>query len=221
MSIRGGIRVRSRQDGFTLVELLVAITLLALLSVTLLGGMRFGTQIWRASEEVTHDENRIRSVQLELTDMIERIYPEYVAPSATATYVDFDGGPHEMALLMPDETRVGSLNRVSIGVVTANDQKDLVSSSTPELSSDANTRTVILVPDIDALDFSYFGKSAGQNQPNWQSEWHQRSKLPDLIRIRIGIRRGRIWPDLVVAPRTAADVSCGYDPLTKFCRGRS
>ena len=40
-----------RSGGFTLVELLVATTLLALLSVVLFGGLRFGARAWDAGGE--------------------------------------------------------------------------------------------------------------------------------------------------------------------------
>ena len=44
-----------REDGFTLLELLVVITLLAFLSVALLVGMRSTTDIWRKSRDKNVD----------------------------------------------------------------------------------------------------------------------------------------------------------------------
>ena len=40
-------RSKSSQFGFTLIELLIALTLFGLLSVALLGGLRFGTRVWK------------------------------------------------------------------------------------------------------------------------------------------------------------------------------
>ncbi|MDH3594369.1 MAG: prepilin-type N-terminal cleavage/methylation domain-containing protein, partial [Rhodospirillales bacterium] len=42
---------RPRSGGFTLVELLVALTLLGLIFVALFGGLRFGTRTWETGNQ--------------------------------------------------------------------------------------------------------------------------------------------------------------------------
>lgn len=46
--------------------------------------------------------------------------------------------------------------------------------------------------------------------------------LPELVRVRLYFAegKGRLWPELFIATRIAADVACAYDSLTKRCRGR-
>ncbi len=48
-----------RQAGFTLVELLVAMTLLAFLSITLFGGLRFGARSWEAVVDSSAERDHI------------------------------------------------------------------------------------------------------------------------------------------------------------------
>ena len=83
------------------------------------------------------------------------------------------------------------------------------------------TRTP-LVSDIDGAEFSYFGEAAAGRGAQWQDSWTQRGDMPGLVRIRVAFRSGdtRLWPELLIAPHIAADVSCTYDPITKRCRGR-
>ena len=60
----GGAMNRSDTDtGFTLVELLVATTLLALLSVVLFGGLRFGARAWESGSASIERTGEVQAVQ--------------------------------------------------------------------------------------------------------------------------------------------------------------
>src|SRR5690348_9183538 len=51
------------QRGFTLVELLVALSLMALISIALFGGMRFGMRAWETGTQRIDQATRIELVQ--------------------------------------------------------------------------------------------------------------------------------------------------------------
>jgi len=75
---------RGRFDsGFTLVELLVSLTLLGMLSLVLLGGLHFGRSVWEASETKTAAVDRIRAFQTVFKSELERAYPELGEVNAT------------------------------------------------------------------------------------------------------------------------------------------
>jgi general secretion pathway protein J len=105
------------------------------------------------------------------------------------------------------------------------DRTDLVMSSNPELANPQDssmTAKTLLIADIDRAEFSYFGEAATERNAKWHDSWTQRSDMPRLVRIRVAFHSGdaRRWPELLIAPRIAADVSCIYDPITMRCRGR-
>ena len=62
-----------RQAGFTLVELLVAMTLLAFLSVSLFGGLRFGARSWEAVVDSSAERDDIASTQTFLRDRLAQL----------------------------------------------------------------------------------------------------------------------------------------------------
>jgi len=102
---------------------------------------------------------------------------------------------------------------------------NLIMSATPELArpnDNTLTRRTVLVPDIETAEFSYFGAEVSNRVLQWQDSWIERIDPPSLVRIRIAFRAAdaQPWPDLVIAPRITADVSCVYDPGTRRCRGR-
>ena len=62
-----------RQAGFTLVELLVAMTLLAFLSLTLFGGLRFGARSWEVVVDSSAERDRIATTQTFLRDRLGQL----------------------------------------------------------------------------------------------------------------------------------------------------
>jgi general secretion pathway protein J len=215
------IRNATKTDyGFTLLEVLVTMTLLAMLSVALLGGIKYGTQIWKKSEAAATDDNHARSVQADLAYSLERIYPAFVATLHTG-FVDFDGRADRIGFLTPDRALPGSLDRVVIAA-DPDDATQLVSASRLELAPDAQSQTRILLHGLKSLEFFYYGPADASTPPTWHSEWQNKPRLPLLIRMHVKLAdpEARPWPDLTVAPRVMADVNCVYDPLTKYCQGR-
>lgn len=212
--------VRHNEHGFTLVELLIAVSLLAMLSLVLFSGMHLGTQIWRRSEETTTEANRIRSVRISLSDLLDRIYPEFVSPSPTSGYVKFDGNEHRLAFLAPDPFRPGALEYVSLLLSFMNGRSVFVQSSRPELGPSAMSKVTVLLSHTRSLEFAYYGPDSTSGAPYWHSTWRQRSRLPQIVRVRLLMDDKGYWPDLSVAPRIAADTSCTFSTITHYCAGR-
>jgi general secretion pathway protein J len=225
-STAGGLGA-ANEAGFTLVELLVALALFSLLSTLLFDNVRFGLQAWQhGSAHTEYFEHNMISQDL-LRRMIGNIYPMLVTDGETQPRIDFDGSQEAISFLgsAPMVAGGGGRFRLSFLVERQESRTDLIMSARPELAnpqdSSMTIRTVLL-SDIDRAEFSYFGDAAAERSEKWQPSWTRRSDIPRLIRIRVAFRSGdaRLWPELLIAPRIAADVSCVYDSMTKRCRGR-
>jgi general secretion pathway protein J len=204
--------------GFTLLEVLVTTTLLAMLSVALLGGIEYGTKIWKKAQAAAMDDSHAHSVQADLAYSLEHIYPAFVATLQTG-FVDFDGRADRISFLTPDRDIPGSLARVVIAA-DPDDPSQLIAASRLELAPDAQSTKRILVRDLKSLEFSYYGPADSSSPTAWHSDWQNKPRLPLLIRMHVTLWNARPWPDLTVSPRVMADVNCVYDPLTKYCQGR-
>ena len=79
MSLQG----RLRQQGFTLLELLIALTLLGLILVLLFGGLRLGVRSWDASQQQIDTLNSLRSLESFLRREMSVAQPPFWA-SATS-----------------------------------------------------------------------------------------------------------------------------------------
>lgn len=212
---------RHNQAGFTLVEVLVAITLLSLLSIALTAGLRLGIDAWTRGSAHSDELGRTLAIQGLLRELLEQAYPYFVSVDPTHGYIDFDGSGSSLVLLAltPASIGVTGRSRFKLSVNKRQEFADLIVSSQPELAVADATSSIpqkTLLAGAAAIEFRYFGGGG------WNDRWTAQPALPQLIGIHVDFPRGdaRVWPDLVVAPRITADVGCVYDPLTKLCRGR-
>jgi general secretion pathway protein J len=211
------------QDGFTLLEVLVGMTLLAFLSVALFQAFDIGAKSWAKAEGATSGADQIMAGEKLLADALDRSYPLVIQADATRLDIAFDGHPNELEFLAPDDSRPGMLLQMRLAVEQRKGRKALVLFTKPELdrSSGSGWKRLLLLSDISELQLAYFGAS-GEQSPNWHSDWSNAPVLPRLVRVRIGFPDPShpAWPELIVAPHISADVSCNFDLLLKGCAGQ-
>ena len=206
----------NHEAGFTLVELLVSVTVMAMLALLLFGGLHFGTRVWEKATTAETVGNKIFSAQQSVSRAIRDIYPFFVLASPSDRHVQFDGESSQMTFFAPDQR--GGLDVVTL----ARDPNGLlVINARPELATNIQATVThnVLLGGVTAFAVSYFGAMHKDDTPQWYGSWHNARTLPDLIRVRATLK-GAVWPDLVVAPHVTADQSCVYDQLTKYCTGR-
>jgi len=211
------------QAGFTLVELLVSLTLLGMLSLVLLGGLHFGRSVWQASETKTAAVDRVRAFQAALASELERAYPEIGEANATeGSKVKFDGARDRVTFLTPSPDNSGMLVQTTVRPEGFGDRVYLVEARRPELARAGREAVVEShLPAIASVRLSYFGSIKDNEAPDWHESWSNQGKFPDLVRVRVTFADRRFgWPDLIVRPRVQADVTCTFDPLARACSGR-
>lgn len=221
------IRGAKENSGFTLVELLIALTLLAMLSLLLFGGLRFGTRSWQRSEADVSATDQIGIAQSFLRRALEAAYPARLLPDTAQAKIDFEGTSQGIRFLTPAPAAlsVGGMGRFTLIADRRENEKVLSMISRFELArenSSSSAMDVRLLGGFDNAEFEYFGSDRPADPPTWRNSWTDHATLPELVRIRIKFSDGdrRSWPDLVVAPRLTVDANCLYDPVIRRCRGR-
>ena len=215
------------QAGFTLVELLVAITLFSLLSVLLVNALRFGTKAWERGNQHSTRLDETAHAQALLRRLLTDAYPSFVVVPASPCYVDFEGSATSLTFLAdgPMSLDYGGRLRFTLSTQQRKEETDLVLSTNPELpyreTPDLSARRIVLA-NIGPATFAYFGQKRGDKAARWYDDWQREAALPDMLRIKVAFNPGDAgaWPELVIRPRIEADVSCVYDTLAKRCRGR-
>lgn len=215
----------THEAGFTLLEMMVSLTLLSLLSLLLFGGLRLGARAWDHSEARGAGMDELRVVQQLLRSEIEQAYPFYVNADPVHPTIDFSGGPSEIDFLAPTQQALSSPGRSRIVFAAQRDGSQVVLAmrARPELAAgNAAGWSEPLLRNLASVRFSYFGADDPRGTPTWRASWSNAKTLPRLVRVDVQFARGdgRVWPELVVAPRIETDAGCVYDYNTQHCSGR-
>ena len=204
---------RRGQHGFTLLELLVAITLLGLLMAALLGGLRLGARVWETGEARLDASARVQVVQEFLRQRLAAALPLEVVMLAE------DGRPGFAFRGMPDEVRfAGALpDHLGAGVYLlqltlaaggdGGERRDLVLRWQPldpagERPDPPEPEERVLLAGVEGLELAYFGALDPRAAPAWWPEWTEQDVFPGLLRVELRFPPGdlRRWPELVVHP---------------------
>jgi general secretion pathway protein J len=203
-----------REAGFTLIELLVAIALIGLLSVVLFGGLRFGV---RATERTTAAADHSSQLALAfgvLQSQLGNAQPFPASPEPQNHQIIFDGLPTQLEAITtaPSFLAAGGFFRLRLAAIGDSGQVRLVSEwgNPPrrgQNTSEATLQPSILLEHMRAIRFAYFGKTDPEDPDDWHDEWQTVTTLPKMIRLRVQFSDGWQAPDLIVAPRLAAEPS--------------
>jgi general secretion pathway protein J len=220
--------------GFTLLELLIGMTLLGFILALLFGGFRLAANSWDAVEtrvERTNDQQLARALvrrllaqmqPLRLKKVVNQRYPiafvgerEVLRAVAPLTGQAGAGGLRFIELsreggelTQTGKTGSGPLRLVLRHAPLRYDAEDFAAGL-------GEAKSNLVLDGLDSVEFSYFGPEKIGEPPRWQDTWTNPEQLPQLVRLRLG-SRDTGWAELVVAP-VASAAGCLWDNFYKRC----
>lgn len=175
-----------REKGFTLLELLISMTLFLLIIVILGGALRLGFRSISACEK--------------RMDVLERFRTSYgivmtqLQCSAPLTYDDEDGA--KKFYLKGDATTLQFATNQSIwggekGCVVVSyrletgNEGQLILYAKERSVDKEEVQEIKLFDDLKTLSFSYFGREAMEEDGKWTEEWSDNTKYPEQIKVNL------------------------------------
>ncbi len=198
----------ARSAGFTLLELLVAVTLFALLSVALFGGLRFGMRATQAGTARLDRSAEIAAASGFLRNEIADAQALDKTTGDGGKVVAFagDGGSVEFVASPPAPLAAGGWHVLRLALEHGPGGGRLVLTGRLVRSDGGEAGAAlrsVLLDRVSSVDFAYFGALAEGDAPAWHDRWQDAAVLPALMRLRIGFADGRQAPALLIALRAA------------------
>lgn len=188
-------------NGFTLLELLVAVTVLALLSAVLGGGVRFGLAAWQAGERRADRIETPAAVHALLRRQIESAYP--LTRRRGEPVVTFEGTRDRLRFITTLPARLGVPGLADVTLYREGGTLRLAWQPLGE--REAAARSATLMDGVEGIAIAYYGGPARTASPDWRDDWTEAGFLPALVRVTLRLSGGRPWPDLVAAPAVTVD----------------
>ena len=197
--------------GFTLVELLVGLSLMSLISLLLFGGFRFGLRAWEVGDDRIAAANEIAMAQHLLRRQLAEAQPVTIGarPELAPTLFQGDDAGVTFVGPLPAHRGVGGFYIFSLATREERGGRQLLlrwRRYRPDTvaGSDFDPKDEsVLLNGIGSIAIEYFGQPTAAASARWLQRWDGTLGLPQLLRLRVAFPPGdvRRWPVFVVSPR--------------------
>lgn len=221
---------RRAQAGFTLIELVLAVTLLAGMLAMAWGGLGYALRAWEAGDANGHRAADLRLSENFLRRELSEMFPMRWKDPMTLKFA-FDGQKQSMrfASVRPPGISAPGLSLVSLELIpgaAGRRTKDLVMRRAPpddeakDFAPLERADGTVLVPEVEAVEFGYFGAENDLNEPRWTDTWPYPGRMPLLVRLRVVTADGDRLPEIVARPMLGEEAGCLENAFQRVCRPR-
>jgi general secretion pathway protein J len=212
-----------RQRGFTLIEILVALALMAMIATILITSLQIGGHTWQRVMRAASSTEDIAQAQEFLRARLSTLYPDDYAAASIAKpgFLVSNGESLEFSGAAPESSADGTL-RYQIAVSGASgtlevrsrvDRNDGSGNSSLAFTSER------LLSHVASMSVHFWLKS-DETPGRWVDHWTDTRQVPRLIRVDVGFapEDNRRWPPLYVEPHIDTPANCVFDVVSRRCR---
>ncbi|PCJ40023.1 MAG: hypothetical protein COA71_12710 [SAR86 cluster bacterium] len=192
-------------SGMTLVEVLIALSLLSLLLSMLYGALYNMTQVSQAAAERNSRSEEIDSALRFIFNQLSQIVP-LSERTEDGLFIFFEGRSDRLTYTgtLPAHRGGGGLHFMQLGLeenlqsISLWDKQARPGQAMNESAIQTTWRRNDLLEHVEALSFEYFGVDQTSNNPRWHNIWEGTSSLPRLIKVHIRMHEGGALPPFTV-----------------------
>lgn len=199
-------------DGFTLLELLVSLILLAAVLALLPGAFRMAHRVWSSEAEMAA-ESQLSATRAYLSRTMATAMPLVVRSASGRIGVAFSGTADSVSFIAPARSGPdgAGIYRHTLQAVPAarGDRHALVLVQSMVLADPgqvvAGGSERVLLETASGLRFRYYGADRAGGQRTWRELWTRGDSLPELIELGLSgpDPSGRGWLPLIMRPQLA------------------
>ena len=196
----------NKSAGFTLIEVLIAMTMLSLMVVLLFSSLTIGAKSWEQGENKIADVNEIAVVQQFFNHHLAHATPQWndFDPEKDRVF-SFQGKKQSLQFVaaFPASAERAGLQLFNLELKKKDKQHFIDVTLTPFFPLSEGEEwfqdDVELVRGVERFELSYFGLNDETGEFVWQSEWLNKEQQPRLVKILLELDDGRYLPEMVVA----------------------
>jgi len=200
-------RPHAGASGFTLLEMVVTLTLLGFILLIIFGAFRLGLSAWEKGESSGEEYQKVRAVSQLLSQQLKSMVPYKIkTEKAEGDYLAFEGKPHSLKFVSAVSIRAKQPEGFVYatyayreggnegGSLVVYEQKVLIKKNFFEEGPDEKSG-VPVIEGISEIQFEYFrGEDLVKNQSEeWVDQWNakEEKELPRAVRITVTYKNGQ------------------------------
>ena len=203
-------RAHSSVTGFSLVELLLALSLMSMLLALAYGGLRASTRATDKGQAILEDSSRIRMAHQFVRKQLNQMAPLVFAESDDQQErTVFEGEAKKIRYVapMPGYLGFGGPQVQELAVVSADESYALVlSHALLQEFEEENLYLrdpIVLIESIEFAEFSFLGRDETGELTAWTTQWEQNEMIPEAVSLEIEFTEDVYirWPLLTASVR--------------------
>lgn len=173
--------IKRKEQGFTLLELLISLTILTMVTVIIGAGLRLAMNAWEKGDIETDETQRLRILSSMFSQQLKSVFP-YTIEIDSEQVIVFEGDKNSILFVTTtDDILYGGLKwiRYDYKDRTLYYKEGLLPDK--ELIDNIEGDEEILDSEIGEVTFEYFVAHADE----WRESWDFNDSLPDAVKIKI------------------------------------
>jgi general secretion pathway protein J len=196
---------RKASAGFTLIEVLIAMTLLGIMIVLLFSSMKICADSWQKGEDKITEVNDVAVVYQFFQHHLSTAKPLWDDFSEENNKIfAFQGKNQELQFVssFPASAKKSGLQLFSLKLINDSDEQLIQVSIKPFYpvaeGEEWRQEEVTLLRHVRNFSLSYFGAEESQPEGSWRDDWLEKETQPRLVKIKIERDDGSFWPEMLV-----------------------
>jgi general secretion pathway protein J len=195
---------RLASKGFTLIEVLIAMTLLSIMVVLLFSSLNICAESWEKGESKISDVNEVAVVYNFFQRHLSEALPLWNDLSEEEKTFSFQGKAQSLQFIsaFPASADRSGLQLFSLDLQEEDNEQVIKVTITPFFpvaeGEEWHKEEVTLIKHVKEFSMAYLGSIDGMSEGSWQDEWLDIDILPRLLKINIKLENEIFWPEMVI-----------------------